>query len=140
MSDRKNFGKLKEVIQPPNLIQNQIDSYTNFLQADVPARQRTKDGLEAVFSEVFPIESYDGRCTLHYLSYTLGEAKSTETECIRDGITYSISLYVKLRLEQENEEGEKERMDEEIYMGEIPMITQRGSFIINGAERVIVSY
>ena len=139
MSDRKNFGKLKEVIQPPNLIQNQIDSYTNFLQADVPARQRTKDGLEAVFSEVFPIESYDGRCTLHYLSYTLGEAKSTETECIRDGITYSISLYVKLRLEQENEEGEKERMDEEIYMGEIPMITQRGSFIINGAERVIVS-
>ena len=95
MSDRKNFGKLKEVIQPPNLIQNQIDSYTNFLQADVPARQRTKDGLEAVFSEVFPIENYDGRCTLHYLSYTLGEAKSTETECIRDGITYSISLYVK---------------------------------------------
>ena len=106
---------------------------------DMPSRHRTYDGLEAVFREVFPIESYDGRCTLHYLSYNLGESKSTETECIRDGITYSISLYVKLRLEQENEEGEKERMDEEIYMGEIPRITERGSFIINGAERVIVS-
>ncbi|MBT6958126.1 MAG: DNA-directed RNA polymerase subunit beta [Opitutae bacterium] len=139
MSDRKNFGKLKEVIQPPNLIQNQIDSFRNFLQMDMPSRQRTYDGLEAVFREVFPIESYDGRCTLHYLNYNLGESKSTETECIRDGVTYSISLYVKLRLEQENEEGEKERMDEEIYMGEIPRITERGSFIINGAERVIVS-
>jgi DNA-directed RNA polymerase subunit beta len=139
MSDRKNFGKLKEVIQPPNLIQNQIDSFRNFLQMDMPSRQRTYDGLEAVFREVFPIESYDGRCTLHYLNYNLGETKSTETECIRDGVTYSISLYVKLRLEQENEEGEKERMDEEIYMGEIPRITERGSFIINGAERVIVS-
>ena len=106
---------------------------------DMPSRQRTYDGLEAVFREVFPIESYDGRCTLHYLNYNLGESKSTETECIRDGVTYSISLYVKLRLEQENEEGEKERMDEEIYMGEIPRITERGSFIINGAERVIVS-
>ena len=106
---------------------------------DMPSRQRTYDGLEAVFREVFPIESYDGRCTLHYLNYNLGETKSTETECIRDGVTYSISLYVKLRLEQENEEGEKERMDEEIYMGEIPRITERGSFIINGAERVIVS-
>jgi len=139
MSDRKNFGKLKEVIQPPNLIQNQIDSFRNFLQMDMPPRQRTYDGLEAVFREVFPIESYDGRCTLHYLNYNLGESKNTETECIRDGVTYSISLYVKLRLEQENEEGEKERMDEEIYMGEIPRITERGSFIINGAERVIVS-
>ena len=75
---------------------------------DMPSRQRTYDGLEAVFREVFPIESYDGRCTLHYLNYNLGETKSTETECIRDGVTYSISLYVKLRLEQENEEGEKD--------------------------------
>ena len=139
MSDRKNFGQLTEVIQPPNLIQNQIDSYTNFLQMDVPKGQRTNDGLEAVFREVFPIESYDGRCTLHYLSYTLTPPKNTETECFSEGVSYSIPLHVKLRLEQEEEDGEKKRYDEEIFMGDIPMITERGSFIINGAERVIVS-
>jgi DNA-directed RNA polymerase subunit beta len=79
MSDRINFGKLKEVIAPPNLIQNQLDSYMEFLQKDVPANQRKTDGLEAVFSEVFPIESYDGRCVLEYVSYNVVGPKSTTT-------------------------------------------------------------
>src|SRR5690606_30224904 len=134
MSDRINFGKLKEVISPPNLIQNQLDSYLEFLQKDVSPSQRKATGLEAVFREVFPIESYDGRCVLEYLSYNIVGPKNNEIECIREGITYSVSLYVKLRLREEDF-----IKDEEIYMGEVPMISERGSFISNGAERVIVS-
>ncbi|RRJ95137.1 DNA-directed RNA polymerase subunit beta [Opitutaceae bacterium TAV4] len=132
--ERLNFGKLREVIQPPNLIEIQITSYLDFLQKGVPDKQRKPQGLEAVFREVFPIESYDGRLNLEYVSYTLGEPKSSEIECIREGITFSVPLYVKLRLREEDF-----IKDEEIYMGEIPMVTERGSFIINGAERVVVS-
>jgi len=134
MSDRINFGKLREVIQPPNLIQIQIDSFKEFIQADVPQNKRNHVGLEAVLREVFPIESYDGRCQLEYVSYRLSDPKLTEMECIREGVTYSISLYVKLRLKEE-----EAIKDEEIYMGELPMISERGSVIINGAERVVVS-
>ncbi len=134
MSERINFGKLKEVIEPPHLIQNQITSFREFLQQDIPTAQRKPYGLEGVFSEVFPIESYDSRCHLEYVSYALTPSKMTEMECIREGMTYSISLYVKLRLREE-----ESIKDEEIYMGELPMITERGSFIINGAERVVVS-
>ena len=132
--ERKNFGKLQEVIEVPNLIQNQINSFKDFLQPEMSPTQRTAIGLESVFREVFPIESYDGRAILEYLSYSLSGPKMTELECIREGISYSISLYVKLRLKEE-----ESIKDEEIYMGEMPMITERGSFIINGAERVVVS-
>ena len=134
MIDRKNFGKLKEVITPPNLIENQITSFQEFLQLDKPANQRKPIGLEAVFREVFPIASYDERCTLEYVSYNAVPSKMTEMQAIREGVTYSVSLYVKLRLREEDV-----IKDEEIYMGELPMVTERGSFIINGAERVIVS-
>ncbi len=133
-SERINFGKLREVLQPPNLIEIQITSYLDFLQKGTPEKQRKPQGLEAVFREVFPILSYDERLTLEYVSYTLGDAKNTEIECLREGITYSVPLYVKLRLREEDF-----IKDEEIYMGEIPMVTERGSFIINGAERVVVS-
>ncbi|MGH8020340.1 MAG: DNA-directed RNA polymerase subunit beta, partial [Opitutaceae bacterium] len=134
MVDRNNFGKLKEVIQPPNLIEIQINSYLEYLQKEVAPTQRKPVGLEAVFREVFPIQSYDERLTLEYVSYTIGEPKNTELECYREGITYSVPLYVKLRLREE-----AFIKDEEIYMGEIPMVTDRGSFIINGADRVVVS-
>src|SRR5580658_7961958 len=133
-TERINFGKLREVIQPPNLIEIQINSYLEFLQKGVPEKQRKPQGLEAVFREVFPIQSYDERLVLEYVSYTLGDPKNSEIECIRDGITYSVPLYVKLRLREEDF-----IKDEDIYMGEIPMVTERGSFIINGAERVVVS-
>jgi DNA-directed RNA polymerase subunit beta len=132
--DRINFGKLREVIQPPNMIEIQINSYLEYLQKEIPANQRAPHGLEAVFREVFPIESYDGRLVLEYVSYTIGDPKNTEIECLREGITYSVPLYVKLRLREDDF-----IKDEEIYMGEIPMVTERGSFIINGAERVVVS-
>ena len=134
MSKRLNFGQLKEVIQPPNLIENQVDSYKEFLQMDSAPSQRETVGLEAVFSEVFPIESYDSRCHLEYVSYNVTPPRETEIEAIREGVTYSVSLYVKLRLREEDH-----IKDEEIYMGELPMVSERGSFIINGAERVIVS-
>ena len=134
MSKRLNFGQLKEVIQPPNLIENQVDSYKEFLQMDAAPSQRETVGLEAVFSEVFPIESYDSRCHLEYVSYNVTPPRETEIEAIREGVTYSASLYVKLRLREEDH-----IKDEEIYMGELPMVSERGSFIINGAERVIVS-
>jgi DNA-directed RNA polymerase subunit beta len=133
-TDRINFGRLREVIQPPNLIEIQINSYLEFLQKGVPEKQRKPQGLEAVFREVFPIRSYDERLVLEYVSYTLGDPKNTEIECIREGVTYSVPLYVKLRLREEDF-----IKDEDIYMGEIPMVTERGSFIINGAERVVVS-
>jgi DNA-directed RNA polymerase subunit beta len=133
-SERINFGKLREVLQPPNLIEIQINSYLDFLQKGIPEKQRKPQGLEAVFREVFPIQSYDERLVLEYVSYTLGDPKNSEIECIREGITYSVPLYVKLRLREEDF-----IKDEDIYMGEIPMVTERGSFIINGAERVVVS-
>ena len=133
-SDRVNFGKLREVIPPPNLIELQITSYLEFLQKGVPEKQRKPHGLEAVFREVFPIKSYDEHLTLEYVSYNIGDAKHSELECLREGITYSVPLYVKLRLREESL-----NKDEDIYMGEIPMVTDRGSFIINGAERVVVS-
>ncbi len=134
MSERRNFGKIREVIEPPNLIQNQIDSFQEFLQPDVAPTQRRNVGLHSVFQEVLPITSYDGRCELQYVSYNVSGPKLTEMQCLQSGVTYSISLHVKLRL---TEEGTSK--DEEIYMGEMPMVTERGSFIINGAERVVVS-
>ena len=136
MSQRTNFGQLKEVIQPPDLIENQVDSYREFLQMEVAPNQRKPVGLEAVFSEAFPIKSYDDRCQLEYLSYRLDSHSDSEIESIREGVNYSVRLYVTLRLHEEEED---QYRDEEIYMGELPMISERGSFIINGAERVIVS-
>ena len=97
-SKRQNFGKLQEVIDPPNLIQNQVDSFHNFLQRVVPATHRQHEGLEAVFREIFPILSYDEKSRLEYVSYTIGESKLTEVECIDQKSTYSAPLQVKLTI------------------------------------------
>ena len=137
---RKNFGKLTEAIEPPNLLQNQVDSFHDFLQREVPSTHRKLAGLEAVFSEVFPIISYDEKSRLEYVSYTVGESKLTEMDCIDQNCTYAAPLQVKLRLRLEVEGQSKPfYSEEEIFMGELPMVTERGSFIINGAERVVVS-
>lgn len=134
MSERKSFGKLTEVIAPPNFIEVQINSFKEFLQQDTPADQRLPMGLEGVFRDSFPIESYDSRCRLEYVSYRLAEPKYSEMYCLREGITYGGGLYVTLRLSEEGASRE-----EEVYFGELPLMTDRGSFIINGAERIIVS-
>ncbi|MDY6068257.1 MAG: DNA-directed RNA polymerase subunit beta [Opitutales bacterium] len=134
MSERRNFGKLQEVIGLPNLIENQLNSYAEFLQKDVAPNKRALVGLHAVFSEIFPITSYDEKIKLEYVSYRFDGPKHSEDECIKEGLTYSVSLYLTLRLT----EGDNTR-DEELYMGELNMMTSRGSFIVNGAERVVVS-
>jgi DNA-directed RNA polymerase subunit beta len=133
-NERINFGKIKEVISPPNLIELQTNSYAEFLQLDVTASRRKNVGLQAVFKEVFPIESYDGKCVLDYHSYEIGEPKQDWLECLREGITFGAPLYVTFLLKEEK--GTKE---EKVFMGELPLMTPQGTFVINGAERVIVS-
>src|SRR5207244_13414373 len=87
-SERINFGKIKEIIAPPNLIEIQVNSYREFLQAEIAQSKRKNLGLQAVFTEVFPIESYDGKSVLDYHSYEIGEPKQDWLDCLRDGITY----------------------------------------------------
>src|SRR3989442_4157750 len=134
MRERKYYGKLGDVIEPPQLIEAQIQSFEEFLQADVPVSRRKNVGLQTVFKEVFPIESYDGQATLDFVEYSIGESKISWLDCLREGISYSGPLHVTFRLKDTN--GTKE---EKVYMGEIPLMSPSGSFVINGAERVIVS-
>jgi DNA-directed RNA polymerase subunit beta len=133
-TERINFGKIKEIIAPPNLIELQTNSYKEFLQADTAPSRRKNLGLQAVFTEVFPIESYDGKCVLDFHSYEIGEPKMDWLECLREGLTYGAPLYVTFLLKEEK--GGKE---EKVFMGELPLMTPQGTFVINGAERVIVS-
>ena len=133
-NERINFGKIKEIIAPPNLIELQTNSYAEFLQIEVAPTKRKNVGLQAVFKEVFPIESYDGKVVLDYHSYDIGEPKSDWLECLREGITFGAPLYVTFLLKEEK--GTKE---EKVFMGELPLMTPQGTFVINGAERVIVS-
>src|SRR5437879_1729015 len=134
VAERINFGKIKEVITPPNLIEIQINSYVEFLQAGAPPSKRKPLGLQAVFKEVFPIASYDGKTELDYHSYEIGEPKQDWLECLREGITFGAPLHVTFQLK--DEKGTKE---ETVFMGELPLMTPQGTFVINGAERVIVS-
>src|SRR5271166_404240 len=133
-AERINFGKIKEIIAPPNLIELQTNSYKEFLQAEVPPSKRRNLGLQAVFTEVFPIESYDGKCILDFHSYEIGEPKVDWLECLREGLTYGAPLYVTFLLKEE-----KATKEEKVFMGELPLMTPQGTFVINGAERVIVS-
>ena len=134
MVDRINYGSIEEVITPPNLIDIQRQSFHEFLQADTDPLAREPVGFQAVFKEIFPIESYDGQCKLDFERYEIQPPKMGEMECIREGATYAAPLYITFRLQ----DGEEVK-EEDIFMGEIPLMTQDGSFIINGAERVIVS-
>ena len=131
---RVSFNGKKEIIDLPNLIEVQIKSYNQFLQADKFPEERENFGLQEVFTEIFPIKSYDEKTILEFASYNLGVPKYNPEESIRRGISYNITLKVKFRLTDET--GIKE---EEVYMGTIPVMTDKGTFIINGAERVVVS-
>jgi DNA-directed RNA polymerase subunit beta len=134
MSQRTNFGKIHEPIEPPNLIEVQIKSYDEFLQRNVSYSKRKDVGLQAVFREVFPIESYDQKMSLNFTQYEIGEPKLNPLQAIRDAETYSAPLYVTFELKEE-----AQAKQERVYMGEIPLMTNRGTFVINGAERVVVS-
>ncbi|MEO7931623.1 MAG: DNA-directed RNA polymerase subunit beta [Chthoniobacterales bacterium] len=134
MSERIYFGKLKEAIEPPNLIEVQLNSYVEFLQKDVPPSKRKNTGLQSVFKEVFPIQSYDDKIVLDFASYEIGEPKLTSMESQRESQTFSAPLHVTFQLKEE-----KAVKEEKVYMGEIPLMTLQGTFVINGAERVVVS-
>ncbi len=134
MVERTNYGSIEEVIQPPNLIDIQKKSFVDFLQADVDPLKREPIGFQAVFKEIFPIESYDGQCVLDFVKYDIQAPKLTEVECIKEGVTFAAPLYVTFRLK----DGDEVR-EEDIFMGDIPLMTENGSFVVNGAERVIVS-
>jgi len=134
-TERINFGKIKEIVSPPNMIELQTNSYSEFLQAEIsPSKRQKHIGLEAVFREVFPIRSYDEKIELDYTSYEIGEPKVDWLECLREGTTYGAPLYVTFQLKEEK--GVKE---EKVFMGELPLMTPQGTFVINGAERVVVS-
>ncbi|MDA7507845.1 DNA-directed RNA polymerase subunit beta, partial [Akkermansiaceae bacterium] len=134
MLKREYFGTIEEVIEPPNLIEVQSKSYEDFLQKDVSPSKRTGTGLEAVFQEVFPIKSYDETIELGFVSYDIEDSKASALDALRTGETFSAALYVTFNLKDDT--GTKK---ERVYMGELPMMTRRGTFVINGAERVIVS-
>ena len=134
MVKRKNFAKLKEVFQMPHLLDIQYQSYEEFLQKDTPKTKRESAGLEAAFADVFPIENYDGTYKLEYVHYTLGNPKYTAQECRRRAMTYAVPLKVKFRLRTP-----KDTREQEVYFCDLPLMTDTGTFVINGDERVVVS-
>ena len=134
MPERVNFGKLEDVLDIPDLIGVQLDSYKSFLQLDVPPEQRKNQGIQEIFNEVFPIESFDKQIRLEFVSYTIGTCKKSIVDCIKDGDSYSAPLYADFRLDNKGTV-----TTESVLLGEIPLMTPRGSFVINGAERVIIS-
>jgi len=130
----KNFGKIKDNFEVPQLLDIQLKAYKDFLQRYVPVHKRAEQGLEEVFREVFPLESYDGQIKLEYLNYTLGKEKYSSDECQRRSMTFSAPLKVKLRLITP-----VDIKEQEVYFGDFPLMTDTGTFIINGDERVVVS-
>ena len=142
---RKNFGKRPSILGTPYLLAIQLDSYRRFLQADVAESKRNEIGLHAAFDSVFPISSYSGYATLEYVSYRLGEPVFDVKECQLRGLTYAAPLRVKVRLVVLDKEASgakkpvKDVREQEVYLGELPLMTDNGTFIINGTERVIVS-
>jgi DNA-directed RNA polymerase subunit beta len=142
---RKHFAKVSNIIDIPNLIDIQKTSYARFLQADIPASSRKQSGLESVFRSVFPIRDFSDTCSMEYVSYDLGKPKYDVDECHQRGMTFAAPMKVKVRLvtlDTDKESGTQSIRDikeQEVYFGEIPLMTENGTFIINGTERVIVS-
>src|SRR6201985_1734080 len=142
---RKNFGKQATVLETPYLLAIQLDSYRSFLQAEKPEEARDSVGLHAAFKSVFPISSYSGNASLEYVSYRLGEPVFDVKECQLRGLTYAAPLRVKVRLIVLDKEAAgakkpvKDVREQEVYLGELPLMTDNGTFVINGTERVIVS-
>ena len=140
---RKNFGKIPSAMDIPYLLSIQIDSYRHFTQAGTSVENRLDQGLHAAFKSVFPIVSYSGKAFLEYVSYELGKPVFDVKECQLRGSTYSVSLRVKVRLILYDKESTtltiKDIKEQEVYMGEIPLMTDSGTFVINGTERVVVS-
>ncbi|CAB1370298.1 DNA-directed RNA polymerase subunit beta [Denitratisoma oestradiolicum] len=140
---RKSFAKRAGVLEVPFLLGTQLESYTQFLQVDVPVSLRRSQGLQAAFNSIFPIVAHSGVARLEFVEYRLGEPAFDVKECQQRGLTFASPLRAKVRLvildRESNNEKIKEVKEQEVYMGEIPLMTTTGSFVINGTERVIVS-
>ena len=142
---RKSFGRIPEAIEMPNLIEVQRESYEHFLQMHTPADKRTDDGLGGVFKSVFPISDFSERATLEYVSYEFETPKFDVEECVQRDLTYQAPLKVRLQLvvfdvdEDTGARSVKEVKEQECYLGDIPLMTDKGTFVVNGTERVIVS-
>ena len=142
---RKNFGKQPTIMEIPYLLSIQVDSYNKFLQQGVDIAERTDIGLHAAFRTVFPIVSYSGNAALEYVSYRLGRPVFDVKECQMRGLTYAAPIRVKVRLIIYDKEASgtpkpvKDIREQEVYLGEMPLMTENGTFVINGTERVIVS-
>jgi len=140
---RKNFAKLRQVMDVPYLLAIQLDSYRRFLQDGNAGDGRRDEGLHAAFNSVFPIVSYSGNAALEYAGYRLGEPVFDVKECQQRGITYAAPLRVKVRLviydRDSSTKAVKDIKEQEVYMGEMPLMTENGTFVVNGTERVIVS-
>ncbi|MCX5685926.1 MAG: DNA-directed RNA polymerase subunit beta, partial [Candidatus Omnitrophica bacterium] len=134
MAKRKSYAKLEECYRLPNMLEIQLNSYEQFLQKDIPRSKRKNEGLESAFREVFPLETPDGEYRLDYISYTIGKTKYAIPECKKRGMSYAGALRVMLRLKSK-----KETKEQEVYLGDIPLMTETGTFIVNGDERVVVS-
>ncbi len=142
---RKSFGRIPEAVRMPNLIEVQRSSYEQFLQREVRPGQRRDEGIEAVFKSVFPIKDFNERAMLEYVSYEFEAPKYDVEECIQRDMTYAAPLKVKLRLivwetdEETQARSVKDIKEQDVYMGDIPLMTDKGTFVVNGTERVIVS-
>ena len=138
--NKVNFGQISAPIDPPLLLKMQKDSFAEFLQKDIAPEKRKFQGLEGAFKDIFPLTNSDGSLVLEYVSYSFGEPKYSVEESIARDATYALPLKVKLRLMHKKEDGkEKELSEQEVYFGDVPLMTNTATFIINGAERVVVS-
>ena len=131
--EQRNYGRSAEVLEVPDLTDLQISSYRDFLQEDVPPPDRLRHGLEAILRETFPIESYDKTMRLEFLGYELGKPRYNTQECRLLKHTFGTPFKIRVRLDK------AEPVEEDVYLGEIPRMVGGGEFIVNGAERVIVS-
>jgi len=151
---RKNFGRVKKILDIPNLIEIQTVSYEKFLQKDLAVAKRSNVGLQGAFKSVFPISDFSGKCSLEFVSYKIGDVRYDIKECIQKGMTYAAPLKIVVRLvvfdtdriadakigrEATETKAIRDIKEQEIYFGEIPLMTENGTFIVNGTERVIVS-
>ncbi len=142
---RKSFAKTSQIIEPPHLIAMQRESYEHFLQRDIAPELRKDHGLQAIFQSIFPIEDFNGLCSLEFVRYSFGEPKYTVAECIERGMTYEAPVKITVRLitydkdEQTGVKSVRDIKEQEVFLGALPLMTQDGVFVVNGTERVIVN-
>ena len=142
---REGFGKIERIVEISNLIEMQKESYHRFLQKDLPPAERQEFGLQGVFKSVFPIRDFSGACSLEFVDYSLGDPKYEVDECLQRGMTFEVPMKIRVRLvvyevgPDSKVQAIRDIKEQEIYFGTLPLMTEHGTFIINGTERVVVS-